>query len=213
MKRLDTKDWGKIELHRGLVCKRYEASGVTLSFALRSKPTAFDGSKLNLVGQDLSSIDGLPPSIAVKLKTLYLSNNNLMSLNGVDQFRFLSSISCANNLLRYLGELRALSVLEYLEKVVLDGNIVTTMPFYREYILELCPSIKSIDGIRVSPEERANSKIVARKAQAFYEQMRLNELRNCILDRTSRLLSCHVELLRVVLGTYRCGDLLSPSIM
>ena len=51
------------------------------------------------------------------------------------------STSVANNLIRYLSSLRSLALVENLERVSLEGNVVTSMPFYRQYLIGLIKSI------------------------------------------------------------------------
>jgi hypothetical protein len=93
--------------------------------------------------------------------------------------------------------------MQRLEKLVLEGNLCTSMPYYREYIIGMCRNIISIDGVKVTPLERENARSLAKKAHTFYEQLRLNELRNCILLNMRNHLACLRELLHVVFGKFR----------
>lgn len=203
--RLEKEEWARIEVYRGHVSKRFENEGVTLSNALRTHSSTPNIAKLSMVNCSISLIDQIPRTFCENVRTLYLSNNNLLSLKGIEQFNNTQSLSCANNLIRYLGEIRWLNKLEGLEKIVLEGNVVTSMPFYRDYIIGMCPKIASIDGIKVSTNERHNAKSTARKAQSFYDQLRLNELRNVILKHLECLLPCHTDMVQTVMGSFRCG--------
>lgn len=202
-KRLSVDDWSNLNNFRGHLSKRFENHCVSLCIALQQNPSSFDGKKLSLVGTSLSVLDTVPISISRGIYVLYLSNNNLLSLKGIEQFVNVRCLSCGHNLIRYIGELQYLRNLRELEKVSLDGNVVTSMPYYREYILLLCPKVEVIDGVKVSSQERLSSQASARKAQTFYEQLRLNELRNCVLEHIFNLLKCHSLLLSVVLGRFR----------
>jgi hypothetical protein len=85
----------------------------------------------------------------------------------------------------------------------MQGNIVTNMPFYRPYVLGLCPRLTVLDNIKVSIVERSNDKAIARKAGVQMEQLRTSELRYCVLSHMQGLLSCHVELIQIVVGKFR----------
>ena len=177
----------------------------SLESSLKSYPPALssDGFKLSLVGKQITTIGKLPPSIARNIKVLYISNNSLKSLNGIDQFSQLKSISCANNNIKFLGDLKYLSACHCLEKVSFLGNIVTAMPYYREYIISICPNIISIDSMNVLWKEKIDSKSSSTKAQLYYDQLRLNDLRNCILRHIQKLVTCHEELKTTVFGRFR----------
>jgi hypothetical protein len=169
-----------------------------LSRVLSQTPAGFDGSKLNLVNSTITTIDKLPNLLCLKVKTLYISNNNISSSEGIEQFTNLQSLSMSNNLIRYLNELLPLSKLKHLEKISLEGNIVTAMPYYREYLLGLCPNLQLIDAIKVTNIEKSNSKSSSRKAISLFSQLRVNELQCCILRHLSGLIKCHNEMSKVV---------------
>jgi hypothetical protein len=65
----------------------------TLEEALHLHPVSLssNGSKLSLVGKQISSfgLRPLPRTISDPVKVLYISNNSLSSLNGIEQFRYL----------------------------------------------------------------------------------------------------------------------------
>ena len=160
-------------------------------------------SKLNLVGLDICEIDAVPGSLPGRIHTLYLSNNLLSSLDGVEQFTSVRHVSFANNMVKYLSDVRALALLPHLEKVTLEGNAVTGMPFYRQYLIGMCAALTSVDGVAVSAEERRHAKTYSRQLSAFYDQLRLNELQNIILRHLRLQLAMHVEFQRVVIGRFR----------
>lgn len=126
--------------------------------------------KLHLASCYMSVLDPVPVQLARRVKVLYLSNNSLRSLQGIQQFTRLTSISVANNHIRYVHDLMGLASLPHLEKLGLEGNTVTLMPYYRELVLGLClrPSsgqlstyngLLQIDGQKVTPEEQANVRV------------------------------------------------------
>ena len=173
-----------------------------LSFVLNHVPTEMQGNRLQLVGVDITIIDPLPLLLATRVEVLYLSNNNISSCDGLLQFSNLHCLSLANNNFRYLYQIYALSHsnLLKLEKLSFEGNIISEMPYYRAYVLGLCPHLQSLDGLRVTPAERLNAKASARKVSSVFEQLRNNEVQNVVLRHLHLLASCHSELLRIVMG-------------
>ena len=107
---------------------------------------------LNLVDADIFEIDDvskLNPSIHLlfgpgPISTLYLSNNLLNNLIGIEQNLFcnLSKLSLSNNSIRRIGELKVLSQLPCLTALNLTGNPVTRMPYYRQEVLLICVRMK-----------------------------------------------------------------------
>lgn len=180
------------------------ANTIPMSLALGKNMNAlFDGSKLSLVNCNITVIDKIPAQIAVKVKTLYLSNNNLSSLSGIGQFANVVTLSAAHNLIRFLDDLSPLSNLIHLERLSLEGNTVVSMPYYREYLIAMCSRLQSVDGIKVTKDERDGAIIAAHKMASVFEQMRINELQNCILTHCKWLMRCHLEMKALILGRFQ----------
>jgi hypothetical protein len=178
---------------------------VTIEDALLKSPNSLslDGNKLSLVGKQISHIGLIPPSVCRSIRTLYISSNYLKSTQGLEQFVNLKCLSCANNSIRYLGELQWLRECRLIEKVSFIGNAVVSMPYYREYIICLCPNLVSLDSINVSWKEKLDAKSSSHKAQMFYNQLRVNDLRYCIVSHMCNLVYCHQELITKVFGKFR----------
>ena len=196
-------------------------SSITLSACLRSHAAgnnALDPSgKLQLVSCYMTHLDALPTSLAHRVRVLYLSNNSLASLQGIQQFSNITTLSLANNSLRYIHDLAPLSSLPQLDRLALEGNIVTGMPFYRDLVLGLCSSAPSsapsnappsrglqvLDGIKVSTEEQQGVRVQFRRVCGQLDLMRCNELRVCVLEHVCALTACHSQLIAEVLGKFR----------
>ena len=178
---------------------------------MKQGPISLENGKLSLVGCYITEIDLLPEKLSLVVKTLYLSHNSLTSLQNLQQFKYLTSISLANNSIRYLHTLTPLSSLLLLEKLSLEGNIVTHMPYYREIIIGLCSSpsnyqnfmLESLDSIPITAEEKTQSRVNYRKCCVQIEQLRCNGLRVIILEHMHRLFSCHAEIISYVMGKFR----------
>lgn len=188
-----------------------------LSAVMRQAPISLENGRLSLVGCYLTEIDLLPSKVSSLVQILYLSNNSLTSLVNIQQFRCLTCLSLANNSLRYLHSLAPLSNLLSLEKLSLEGNVVTHMPYYREVVLGLCYnsradglSLKSLDSSPVSPEEKRNCRVNFRKCCLQIEQLRSDGLRVAVLEHMHLLFACHAEIIGCVMGKFR--SLLGPHI-
>lgn len=166
----------------------------TIREAWQDNNPSLEGSKLSLVGDSITAIGELPPSLTSRVQTLYLSNNNIASLGGIDQMKGLRSLSMANNLMRYLGQLQVLGEMSVLEKLSLEGNPVSNMPFYRMCVLSLCPHLVVLDGKKVTIEERRLVSGSMGKINQHFETLRKNELKNVVLLHLASSLACNSEL-------------------
>ena len=78
--------------------------------------------------------------------------------------------------------------LPQLQRLALEGNVVTGMPFYREMVLGICSSPSSargllvLDGVKVTAEEQAGVRVQFRQACGQVDLLRCNELRVCVLE-------------------------------
>jgi Leucine-rich repeat (LRR) protein len=170
---MSSKEWNKITDHKSKITNKTSTSSsskITLCTCLQSLPAPFDstGQKLSLVGNNISEIDKIPSTLLTKVQTLYLSNNSIVTLDNIEQFTHLQNLSVTNNLIRYLSHLKSLGLNEELEKVSLEGNVVTGMPFYRRYMVGLCPRLLVLDGSNVTAEERNSSKSTARQLSGTF---------------------------------------------
>jgi Leucine-rich repeat (LRR) protein len=205
---ISSREWNRITDHKTKCNSRTtdaNSKRTSLCSRLQNHPAAFDvtGLKLSLVGGNISVIDDVPSALINKVQTLYLSNNHITTLDGIEQFQQLRCLSVANNLIRYVSSLRSLHQNQYLEKISLEGNVVTGMPFYRQYVIGLCPRLLVLDGVNVTVDERNADRSTARQLSAFYDQLRLNELQNIVLRNLFLQLNLHADFSNVVLGKFR----------
>ncbi len=179
-----------------------------ISDAMRQGPSIDSNGKLTLVSSYITEIDVLPSKLAISVGILYLSHNSLSSLINLQQFKYVKSLSLSNNSIRYLYTLFPLSSLSLLEKLSLEGNIVTHMPYYREIVIGLCStesncSLDILDSIRISSEERINRRVNYKRCCVQIDLLRSNSLRVAILDHMQKLFSCHAEIITNVVGRFR----------
>ena len=93
----------------------------------------------NKVGKHLTSLDGVPPGVSSRTTHLFLSNNSLHSLRGLEAFSAVACLSLSQNLLRRTEDLRPLASLPRLEALSLEGSPVCGAANYRAHVVSLAP--------------------------------------------------------------------------
>ena len=115
---------------------------------------SLDASNCDL--QDIKGLEGLSTSFA----TLNVSNNNIASLEGMNDsetLNGLAAINFSNNSIENLEELVHLSKLPGLKTIELDGNPCADVDEFRTECILRIPGLASIDGLDVTPEERKSA--------------------------------------------------------
>lgn len=107
---------------------------------------------IDLTNNELVELSGIPPDFC-NLEVLLLANNNITSvaqeLNGS-----IKTVSLINN---NIGQMKDLEKLRHskVEYLFLLGNPVTKHHFYRAFVVWLVPTLRVLDGEKVSAKERA----------------------------------------------------------
>lgn len=169
----------------------------------KRNPSLLDKDKLSLVGLNIRIIDAIPAALASSVRVLYLSDNSICNLTGLEQFSNTVTLSIKNNSIRYLDEIRSLSLLRRLTKLSMEGNPVTRLPYYREHVIVSCQSLTVLDDKAISADERATATKDFYRNTAYYDQLRINELRNCVISHIRNLTACHLEFQQYVFGKFR----------
>lgn len=175
----------------------------TCSSSSSSSAPAVQGAKISAVNASIGCIDRLPASVALPCTHLFLSNNDISCVLGIEQFQNVKVASLTNNVIRRTSDLAQLRSLRYLEKLNLEGNSVTSMPYYRQIVIALCPRLCLLDNVAVSPEERVHSDALSRRAGAVLESLRSDELRASVLRHVVRMTRVNTEVAAAVCGKFR----------
>jgi hypothetical protein len=98
----------------------------------------------------------LKPTFYLHLQVLYLSRNNLKTLDNIQQFTNLRAFSVADNLLPSFSSVAPLQELTALEAVSLEGNPLTDLPNYRHRMILMLQNspLNQLDGKPVSVEDK-----------------------------------------------------------
>ena len=101
--------------------------------------------KISLVNKNIGHIDVGGNGWGLKIKTLYLSNNNICSLRNLTQFPNLEHLSLSHNDICSITNIRYLQQLLHLTHLSLEVNPVTNHHFYQPYVFGNVPSLKMLD--------------------------------------------------------------------
>lgn len=98
-----------------------------------------DPGKKKKVGKHITSLEGVPPGVSSRVAQLFLSNNSLRSLRGLEGFSGVACLSLSHNLVRRTEELLPLASLPLLEALSLEGSPVCGAANYRAHVVSLAP--------------------------------------------------------------------------
>jgi hypothetical protein len=144
----------------------------------------------------ISSLGILPPSLSSSIKLLYLSNNSLTNLHNIQQFKNLETLTVAGNEIAYYEDLIGLKDLSSLTILDLAGNKVTLLPYFYDYILTLCPHLKSLKGysMTLNEEEFLKAKLNYSKLLSFLSKAIYNEMKNKFVENLALRRNLHLDL-------------------
>lgn len=98
------------------------------------------------VGKHITSLEGVPAGVSSRASQLFLSNNSLSSLRGLEAFSGAACLSLSHNLVRRTEDLRPLAALTRLETLSLEGNPVCGAANYRAHVISFTsPCLKTLD--------------------------------------------------------------------
>ncbi|GLD91956.1 hypothetical protein PINS_up000489 [Pythium insidiosum] len=146
-------------LHRKTLVDAFKQHGMKLC----------DGTKLHAVAKNLTHLGVVPPTLGAHVASLYLSQNELRSLEGAEQFRALRLLSLGGNSLTRFSELKRLSTLQHLRQLNLSGNPLCELPNYRLRVIDMLPQLSVLDAREISTAERDAAALVASQDNALRE--------------------------------------------
>ena len=107
---------------------------------------------------------------AAKVEQIFISHNQIATLDGVQNFKNLRVLSISFNEISKISDLKFLNGLR-LETINLEGNPITKQPYYQHHVVSVLPHLSLFDGKAVNESLRA-------KAQAIvdFDTQRLTDL-------------------------------------
>ena len=110
-----------------------------------------DKDKLEMVHQSLTSIGHpIAKSITKKVTKMFLSHNRLSSLEGIEAFKKLRSLSLCFNQIEDTKELMRIENKHLLEHLNIEYNPLTKNPNYRRLMLILFPNLQRLDSLKIT---------------------------------------------------------------
>ncbi|OQR81560.1 hypothetical protein THRCLA_23347 [Thraustotheca clavata] len=178
--------------------RRKKMAGRTLMEVLKVQGMrVVEGTKLNMVGKGIECIGSVASSIARSSTCLYLSQNNLSSLNGLEQFTNMKVLSLGGNLIIRFHEFDRLRELP-LKTLYLVGNPICDAPNYRSRIIHLLPHIQTLDGQEITSKERQIASFHVAQDESLRRLIQENHIDIARLEWIVLRIELHKELYEVI---------------
>lgn len=165
----------------------------------------FAADRINAASRGISA---LAPPLPQRLRSagvVYLSHNRLRSLNGIEQFGAVHTLSLASNVLADWAALLPLTRLPALRHLTLLGNPLARRPYYRARTLQLLRAagvvLETLDGVAVEAGRGGNDsgdEEVLRRHTALVTVLLDQEARIAAVAHLVKRLAVHRQLLSVV---------------
>ena len=114
--------------------------------------------KISFLSKNIQSIGNQIPLIFCNITRLYLSNNNITSLEGIEQFANLTHLSISYNLIEDIYELNRIINPEILLFLNVKGNFFCKNPSFVEVILNLFMNLKTLDDLKINNNHKKQIK-------------------------------------------------------
>ncbi|CAN0481504.1 unnamed protein product, partial [Ectocarpus sp. 12 AP-2014] len=148
----------------------------------------------------ITSLEGVPSGVSSRATHLFLSNNSLRWLRGVEAFSGVVCLSISHNLVRRMEDLHPLSLLARLETLSLEGNPVCGAANYRAHVVSLTSAcLKTLDGREVIYGETSDAPAIVAAERSATNKTSRERCLCLLLHHMSRLLECHAELREALL--------------
>jgi len=125
---------------------------------------------LNLAGNQIDVMENLEGLYS--LTELNLRRNNIHTVHGLDQCNSLNRVYLSDNKIASFESLESIFRLNSLAELTLDGNLVASNRYYREYLIDRIKTVKTLDMRRVTDEERRVATMLVRNDEKLEKQRR-----------------------------------------
>jgi hypothetical protein len=174
--------------------------GISLNQAIKLNKYKEIKDKLMAVEKNIVTLDVVDKKFK-NIHTLLLSNNRISNLRHIGQFPYLSVLSMAFNQINSINSLEPLHTCTKLTNINLSHNQVSEMPYYRLHLIFLCPSLKTIDNVDITSDERAMVMTVMNKESEVLKIMFNNDIAIRRLEIVELRLQVHLELMKMLHNT------------
>ena len=187
----------------------FVSSKCSLNEVGKMYPGLFGVAKIQVVNRNVNEIDRVPEQYQ-GASTIYLSNNSIIDLSGIEQFQQVRTLSLAHNDVVTMDSLAPLAKCQKLKYLKLAGCPISERPFYRIHVARKLPGLHFLDKKEISKQEKAESKYIVEKENQLHREMFLN---HCSIFKLKRFIfqgKLRLELRTMKLGGSLGSLLLSP---
>ncbi|KAG7401899.1 hypothetical protein PHYBOEH_009479 [Phytophthora boehmeriae] len=164
-----------------------------------------DGARLNAVGKGITALGLIPSTLSASVTALYLSQNDLRTLEGVEQFAAVRLLSVGGNLICAEKEVARLTTLKQLRNLNLMGNPLCDQPSYRLRVIATLKQLQVLDNIDITKKEKEAAAQVAAQDDALRAMVTQNHFEIQKLQRIAPLILVHKEFYGRVLAGVALG--------
>eukprot|EP00163_Fabomonas_tropica_P025019 TRINITY_DN4309_c0_g1_i2.p1 TRINITY_DN4309_c0_g1~~TRINITY_DN4309_c0_g1_i2.p1 ORF type:complete len:450 (-),score=69.29 TRINITY_DN4309_c0_g1_i2:8-1357(-) len=125
--------------------------------------------QLDLGANRLESVENI--ETCTQLIELNVSDNTVASFKGLDQLKALQVLEAAHNKITYIESLEPLRDIPLLKTLNLSVNAIQDVSRYRFRVLEIVPSLVTLDFLPVSPEDKVRARLAAEEASKLTEKL------------------------------------------
>jgi len=168
-----------------------------LTHLLRHSPQLFSDVRVAAADKGITSLDELPRRYTAA-KTVFLANNKLHSLRGIEQFADARVLTLAHNAVARFEELEHLGACRQLQQLTLHDTPLAARPLYRARTIAVLHAlgvpVACLDGAAVSAADVAASELILQRHAAVLAVLVSQECRIAQLALVVQLLQVHQEL-------------------
>jgi hypothetical protein len=151
---------------------------------LQQASCQWDAPRLSAPSLGITSIGAIPDCYTAAT-ALYLGRNALASLEGLQQFPALTTLSLADNQLQQVADLSMLAVAcPALVSLAVEGNPLSRLPHARAHVLVQLPQLQQLDGVVVRPRDREAAAAAVQQEESCMALMVSNA---CVVHKLVRL--------------------------
>jgi Leucine-rich repeat len=167
------------------------------------------GSRLSAVGLHIGTLDAVDTAFT-NIENLYLGNNYIERLDNIVQFSHLKTLSLANNNMYDITALAPLAGISKLKTLYCEGNPICELPTYRLHVMAYLPQLLTLDGRRITANERKCALQLVRQETNLLNLMFVNDSMIDQLRRATARLRVHLQLYETAFGRMGVFNRLPP---
>ena len=139
--------------------------------------------KISMMYKNITHIGNYIPAKFYGVTRLFLSNNKIQTLSGIEQFKNLTHLSIAYNLIDDIDEFDKIYDKLILISLSVKGNFFCKNPHSNIILIQKFPKIKNLDGFKIS---EATYKVIEETNQMTYNIMNFFSIMEHKIEKVKR---------------------------